>query len=100
MIATLKHFASYGWTEGGHNGGTAHIGERELEEAIFPPFREAVGAGALSVMSSYNEIDGNPCTGSRYLLTDILKDRWQFKGFVVSDLYAVGGLRGTWCCRQ
>lgn len=93
VIATLKHFASYGWTEGGHNGGTAHIGERELEEAIFPPFREAVGAGALSVMSSYNEIDGNPCTGSRYLLTDILKDRWQFKGFVVSDLYAVGGLR-------
>ena len=64
-----------------------------MEEAIFPPFREAVGAGALSVMSSYNEIDGNPCTGSRYLLTDILKDRWQFKGFVVSDLYAIGGLR-------
>lgn len=93
VIATLKHFASYGWTEGGHNGGTAHLGERELEEAIFPPFREAVGAGALSVMSSYNEIDGNPCTGSRYLLTDILKDRWQFKGFVVSDLYAIGGLR-------
>lgn len=93
VIATLKHFAAYGWTEGGHNGGSAHIGERELEEAVFPPFREAVAAGALSVMSAYNEIDGVPCTGNRYLLTDVLKGRWGFGGFVVSDLYAVGGLR-------
>lgn len=93
LIATLKHFASYGWTEGGHNGGTAHIGDREMEEAIYPPFREAIAAGALSVMSSYNEIDGTPCTSNRKLLTDILKERWGFRGFVVSDLYAIGGLR-------
>lgn len=93
LIATLKHFAAYGWTEGGHNGGSAHIGSREMEEAIYPPFREAVAAGALSVMSSYNEIDGIPCTANYNLLTEVLKKRWQFDGFVVSDLYAIGGLR-------
>lgn len=93
VIATLKHFAAYGWTEGGHNGGSAHVGNREMEEAIYPPFREAVSAGALSVMSSYNEIDGIPCTANSNLLTGLLKERWQFKGFVVSDLYAIGGLR-------
>lgn len=93
VIATLKHFAAYGWTEGGHNGGSAHVGNREMEEAIYPPFREAVAAGALSVMSSYNEIDGIPCTANSNLLTGLLKERWQFKGFVVSDLYAIGGLR-------
>lgn len=64
-----------------------------MEEAIYPPFREAVTAGALSVMSSYNEIDGIPCTANSNLLTGLLKERWQFKGFVVSDLYAIGGLR-------
>lgn len=93
VIATLKHFAAYGWTEGGHNGGSAHIGSREMEEAIYPPFREAVTAGALSVMSSYNEIDGIPCTANYNLLTEVLKRRWLFDGFVVSDLYAIGGLR-------
>lgn len=93
VIATLKHFAAYGWTEGGHNGGSAHVGNREMEETIYPPFREAVAAGALSVMSSYNEIDGIPCTANSNLLTGLLKERWQFKGFVVSDLYAIGGLR-------
>ena len=93
VIATLKHFAAYGWTEGGHNGGSAHVGNREMEETIYPPFREAVAAGALSVMSSYNEIDGIPCTANSDLLTGLLKERWQFKGFVVSDLYAIGGLR-------
>lgn len=93
VIATLKHFAAYGWTEGGHNGGSAHIGSREMEEAIYPPFREAVAAGALSVMSSYNEIDGIPCTANYNLLTEVLKRRWLFDGFVVSDLYAIGGLR-------
>ena len=93
VIATLKHFAAYGWTEGGHNGGSAHIGSREMEEAIYPPFREAVAAGALSVMSSYNEIDGIPCTANYNLLTEVLKRRWLFDGFVVSHLYAIGGLR-------
>lgn len=93
LISTLKHFAAYGWTEGGHNGGSALLGEYEMESSILPPFKDAVKAGALSVMSSYNEIDGIPCTGNSHLMRDVLKNRWNFSGFVVSDLYAIGGLR-------
>ncbi|GAB1358300.1 glycoside hydrolase family 3 N-terminal domain-containing protein [Porphyromonadaceae bacterium] len=94
VISTLKHFAAYGWTEGGHNSGRANVGEREMEEHVLPPFRRAVEAGALSVMSSYNEVDGTPCTSSRHLLTDVLKKRWGFEGFVVSDLHSISGLTG------
>lgn len=93
IISTLKHFASYGWTEGGHNGGSAHVGIREMEEAILPPFREAIHEGALSVMSSYNEIDGIPSSINYYLLTNILKNRWNFQGFVISDLRSIGRLK-------
>ena len=93
LLATLKHFAAYGWTEGGHNGGSAHVPIRELEENVLPPFREAISAGALSVMSSYNEIDGTPSTSSHYLLTEVLRNRWNFQGFVVSDLRSIGRLK-------
>ena len=93
LLSTLKHFASYGWTEGGHNGASAHVGIREMEEAILPPFREAINAGALSVMSSYNEIDGIPSTANYHLLTKVLRDRWGFQGFTISDLRSIGRLR-------
>ena len=93
FLSTLKHFASYGWTEGGHNGSTANVGNRELETSILPPFHQAVDAGALAVMSSYNEIDGTPCTASYHLLTEVLRERWGFEGMVVSDLRSIGGLR-------
>lgn len=93
LLSTLKHFASYGWTEGGHNGASAHVGMREMEEAILPPFREAINAGALSVMSSYNEIDGIPSTANYHLLTKVLKNRWGFQGFTISDLRSIGRLR-------
>ncbi|MDY5637519.1 MAG: glycoside hydrolase family 3 N-terminal domain-containing protein, partial [Parabacteroides sp.] len=66
-ISTVKHFTAYGWTEGGHNGGSAHIGEYEMNELILPPFKEVTKAGLLSMMTSYNEIDGIPCTGNRHL---------------------------------
>ena len=89
----MKHFASYGWTEGGHNGASAHVGMREMEEAILPPFREAIDAGALSVMSSYNEIDGTPSTANYHLLTKVLRNRWGFQGFTISDLRSIGRLR-------
>ena len=89
----MKHFASYGWTEGGHNGASAHVGMREMEEAILPPFREAINAGALSVMSSYNEIDGIPSTANYHLLTKVLRNRWGFQGFTISDLRSIGRLR-------
>lgn len=93
ILSTLKHFASYGWTEGGHNGASAHVGMREMEEAILSPFRAAINAGALSVMSSYNEIDGIPSTANYHLLTKVLRDRWGFQGFTISDLRSIGRLR-------
>ena len=94
IISTVKHFTAYGSTEGGHNGGSAHLGETELNEQILPPFRKVVEAGLLSLMTSYNEIDGVPCTGNPYLLTDVVKKRWGFKGFIVSDLFSIDGMTG------
>lgn len=94
IISTLKHFAAYGWTEGGHNAASANIGNRQLEEIILPPFKRAIDAGALSVMTSYNEIDGIPCSSNKFLINEILKNRWHFNGFVVSDLHSIAGLIG------
>ncbi len=95
VVTTLKHFIAYGIPEGGHNGNTALIGERELHENFFPPFRAAVKAGALSVMTAYNSIDGVPCTANPYLYRELLKTQWGFRGFVVSDLFSINGLAGS-----
>lgn len=95
VVATLKHFIAYGIPEGGHNGNTALVGERELHENFFPPFQSAVKAGALSVMTAYNSIDGVPCTANPYLYRDLLKTQWDFRGFVVSDLFSINGLSGS-----
>lgn len=92
VLATLKHFAAYGQPEGGHNGGPVHVGQRELHSMLLPPFKAAVQAGAGSVMSSYNEIDGVPCTADKSLLTTVLRDQWKFRGFVVSDLDGIPAL--------
>lgn len=94
-IATLKHFIGYGTTEGGQNGGITVAGTRELQEYFLPPFRKAINAGALSVMTSYNSLDGIPSTASKALLTDLLRNEWGFNGFVVSDLYSIDGIHGT-----
>ena len=94
-LATLKHFIAYGTTEGGQNGNPTVLGERELHENFLPPFRKAIDAGALSVMTSYNSMDGIPCTANEYLLTDLLRGQWHFRGFVVSDLYSIDGIAGT-----
>ena len=94
-LATLKHFIAYGSSEGGQNGAQTTLGERELHESFLPPFRKAIEAGALSVMTSYNSVDGIPCTANGHLLTDILRHQWHFRGFVVSDLYSIDGLAGT-----
>ena len=94
-IATLKHFIGYGTTEGGQNGGITVAGSRELRESFLPPFKKAIDAGALSVMTSYNSLDGIPSTASKALLTDLLRNEWGFRGFVVSDLYSVDGIFGT-----
>lgn len=91
-ISTLKHFIAYGIPEGGHNGNTALIGERELRENFLPPFKSAIENGALSVMTAYNSIDGVPCTSNKFLLTNVLRNEWQFDGFVVSDLVSIDGI--------
>ena len=91
-IATLKHFLAYAVPEGGQNGNYTSVGIRDLHQNFLPPFRKAIDAGALSVMTSYNSIDGIPCTSNHYLLTQLLRNEWKFRGFVVSDLYSIEGI--------
>ena len=94
VVCTLKHLAAYGVPEGGHNGGPVYAGERLLRSQLLLPFEKAVRAGAGTVMTSYNSIDGVPCTANRHLLTDMLRGEWGFKGFVYSDLLSVDGIAG------
>lgn len=93
LVATPKHFAVYSIPVGGRDGGTRtdpHVGEREMRSLYLEPFRKAfVEAGALGVMSSYNDYNGDPITGSRRFLTDILRHQWGFRGYVVSDSEAL-----------
>jgi beta-glucosidase len=90
VIATLKHFAAHGQPEAGMNCGPVDVSERVLRETFLYPFKEALHvAGAISVMASYNEIDGVPSHASEWLLRDVLRKEWGFKGFVVSDYYAI-----------
>ncbi|MGG1636118.1 glycoside hydrolase family 3 N-terminal domain-containing protein [Paenibacillus sp. NRS-1760] len=94
VIATLKHFAGYGSSEGGRNAAPARIGARELLEKDLLPFERAVQAGALSIMTAYNEIDGVPCTSNYELLTQTLREKWGFEGFVITDCGAINMLCG------
>ncbi len=90
VLATLKHFAAHGQPEGGSNCAPVNISLRTLRETFLEPFRVAIQqAGAISVMASYNEIDGVPSHASEWLLRDVLRDEWGFTGFVVSDYYAI-----------
>ena len=90
VIATLKHFAAHGQPESGQNCGPANVSERVLRETFLHPFKDCVQrAGAISVMASYNEIDGVPSHASKWLLRTVLRKEWGFKGFVVSDYYAI-----------
>jgi beta-glucosidase len=90
VIATLKHFAAHGQPESGTNCAPVNVSMRILREVFLRPFQEAVQkGGAISVMPSYNEIDGVPSHASRWLLRDVLRKEWGFKGFLVSDYYAI-----------
>lgn len=90
VIATPKHFvANVG--EGGRDSYPIDADRRRLEEYFFPPFRAALSAGAQSVMTAYNSVGGIPATQNRWLLTDILRHAWGFRGFVISDAAATGG---------
>ena len=90
VFVTLKHFTGHGWPENGTNVGPAHLGERELRENFFPPFEAAVKTFPIqSVMASYNEIDGIPSHANSWLLNDVLRGEWGYKGAVVSDYYGI-----------
>ena len=85
IMACVKHFALYGAAEAGRDYNTVDMSRIKMYEYYLPPYKAAVDAGVGSVMSSFNEIDGIPATGNKWLLTDLLRKQWGFKGFVVSD---------------
>ena len=90
LIATLKHFVGHGQPESGMNCAPANVSMRVLRETFLYPFREVLKhAGAISVMASYNEVDGVPSHANKWLLRDVLRKEWGFKGFVVSDYFAI-----------
>ena len=85
VLACVKHYAAYGAPQAGRDYNTVDMSERWFREFYLPPYKAAVDAGALSVMASFNELDGVPATANRHLLQDILRDEWGFRGFVVTD---------------
>jgi beta-glucosidase len=90
IIATAKHFAAHGQPEGGTNIAPANYSERVLRESFLPSFEAAVKeAGVMSVMVSYNEIDGVPSHANKWLLEKVLREEWGFKGYIVSDYYGI-----------
>jgi beta-glucosidase len=89
VLATAKHFAAYGAAQAGRDYHTVDISERTLRDVYLPPFKAAADAGAATFMTSFNEYDGIPSSGSHYLLTDILRKQWGFKGFVVTDYTSI-----------
>ena len=95
VSATVKHFAAYGIPEGGHNGATAQTGPNYLMSNYLSNFEIAVKNGAKSIMTSYNAIDGVPCTSNSWLLKDVLREQWGFKGVVFSDLGSIWALHST-----
>lgn len=95
LYSTVKHFAAYGTPEGGHNGDRAMMGMNQLFSDFLPPMKMAVENGLATIMTSYNAIDGVPCTSNKFLLTDILRGKWGFDGFVYSDLFSIDGIAGT-----
>lgn len=85
LLATVKHFAAYGGAEGGRDYNTVELSERTLWEIYLPPYEAAIKAGAAFVMPSFNDIGGIPSHANEWLLQDVLRDRWGFKGATVSD---------------
>ena len=89
MMATVKHFALYGASEAGRDYNTTDMSRIRMYNEYFPPYQAALDAGAGCVMSSFNDVDGIPATGNKWLLTDLLRNQWKFDGFVVSDFTSV-----------
>ena len=96
VCVTLKHLAAYGIPQGGHNAATAEVGQNRLMTDYLPSFEKAIcEGGAKTVMTSYNTIDGVPCSANPWLLQEILRNAWNFKGVVFSDLNAVNAIYAT-----
>jgi beta-glucosidase len=89
ILSCVKHFALYGAAEAGRDYNTVDMSRRNMFETYLPPYKAAIDAGAASVMTSFNEIDGIPATGNKWLMTDLLRKQWGFKGFVVTDYTAI-----------
>jgi beta-glucosidase len=89
VLACVKHFAAYGAPLAGRDYNTVDLSERTLREVYLPPYKAAIDAGALSIMTSFNELNGIPSSGNSFLLKDILRDEWGFKGFVVTDYTSI-----------
>ena len=85
ILACAKHFAGYGFAESGKDYNTVDVSDQTLQNTIFPPFKAAVAAGVRTFMNSFNELNGIPATGNKYLQRTILKGEWKFDGFIVSD---------------
>jgi beta-glucosidase len=92
ILACVKHFAGYGAAEGGRDYDASFISDSQLYNLYLPPFHAAVQAGVGSVMAAYMDLNDIPATGNRWLLRDVLRDRWHFQGFVVSDANSVKSL--------
>lgn len=89
VMACVKHFAAYGASQAGRDYHTTDMSDRVLREIYLPPYKAAIDAGAATVMTAFNELDGVPATGNKYLLTDILRKEWKFNGFVVTDYTSI-----------
>ena len=85
ILACVKHFALYGAPEGGRDYNTVDMSHVRMFNEYFPPYKAAVDAGVGSAMASFNEVDGIPATGNKWLMTDVLRNQWKFQGFVVTD---------------
>ncbi len=93
VIACVKHFALYGASTAGRDYHAVDMSRREMEETYFPPYRAAIDAGARTVMTAFNVVDGIPASGNRWLLTDLLRDAWKFNGWVVTDYTAISEMK-------
>lgn len=100
LMACVKHFALYGAAEGGRDYNTTDMSRIKMYNEYLPPYKAAVDAGVGSIMTSFNEVDGIPATGNKWLLTDLLRKQWGFKGIAISDYTSVNemiehGMAGT-----
>lgn len=85
IAACVKHFAGYGFSQAGKDYNTTWIPDQQLWETVLPPFKAAIDAGAATVMTAFNDLNGIPCSGNAFLFREVLRERWEFEGFVVSD---------------